>query len=126
MVGLVLVSHSNALARAAADLVRQVSARDIPISAVGGVGEDRTAFGTNAVDIVEAIESVYSTDGVLVLMDLGSAILSAETALELLVDTMKPGVLICEAPLVEGAVAAGVQSVRGETWKPCGARPPRR
>jgi phosphocarrier protein FPr len=109
MVGLVLVSHSNALARAAADLVRQVTTRDIPVSAVGGVGADRMAFGTNAEDIIAAIESVYSADGVLVLMDLGSAILSAETAVELLSDTMKPGIQICEAPLVEGAVAAGVQ-----------------
>ncbi len=109
MVGLVLVSHSSALARAVADLVRQVTTRDLPISAVGGVGADRTAFGTNAVDIVEAIESVYSADGVLVLMDLGSAILSAETALELLPATRQPGVRICAAPLVEGAVAAGVQ-----------------
>ena len=113
MVGLVLVSHSNALAQAAADLVRQVSTTDFPLAAVGGVGENRTAFGTNAADIVEAIESVYRGDGVLVLMDLGSAVLSSETALELLPDTLKPGVLICEAPLVEGAVAAGVQVSSG-------------
>jgi phosphoenolpyruvate-protein phosphotransferase/dihydroxyacetone kinase phosphotransfer subunit len=109
MVGLVLVSHSNALSRAVADLVRQVTNRDIPVSAVGGVGADRTAFGTNAVDIVEAIESVYGADGVLVLMDLGSAILSAETALELLPAARQPAIRICAAPLVEGAVAAGVQ-----------------
>ncbi len=109
MVGLVIVSHSNALSRALVDLVRQVTSKDIPISAVGGVGADRAAFGTDAVDIVEAVESVYSPDGVVVLMDLGSAILSAETALELLPEKMQPRIRLCAAPIVEGAVAAGVQ-----------------
>lgn len=113
MVGLVLVSHSNALAQALVDLVRQVNIKDIPIAAVGGAGADRTEFGTDAMAIVEAIESVYSDDGVLVLMDLGSAILSAETAAELLPATMQPHIRICAAPLVEGAVAAGVQISSG-------------
>jgi len=109
MVGLVIVSHSNALSRALVDLVRQVSTQEIPVSAVGGVGVDRKAFGTDAVDILAAIESVYSSDGVAVLMDLGSAILSAETAVELLSEKMRPHIRICAAPIVEGAVAAGVQ-----------------
>jgi phosphocarrier protein FPr len=109
MVGLVLVSHSNALSRALVDLVRQVTTREIPVSFAGGVGDDRKAFGTDAVDIFEAIEAVYSPDGVVVLMDLGSAILSAETAVELLPDKMRPRIRICAAPIVEGAVAAGVQ-----------------
>jgi phosphocarrier protein FPr len=109
MVGLVLVSHSNALSRALVDLVRQVATREIPVSFAGGVGDDRKTFGTDAVDIFEAIEAVYGPDGVLVLMDLGSAILSAETAVELLPDKMRPCIRICAAPIVEGAVAAGVQ-----------------
>jgi phosphocarrier protein FPr len=109
MVGLVIVSHSSALSRAVVDLVRQVTTRDIFVSAVGGVGAEREAFGTDAVDIVEGVESVYSADGVVVLMDLGSAILSAETAVELLPENMQSHIRICAAPLVEGAIAAGVQ-----------------
>jgi phosphocarrier protein FPr len=109
MVGLVIVSHSNALSRVLADLVRQVTAKGIPLAAVGGVGTDRESFGTDAVDIADAVASVYSADGVAVLMDLGSAVLSAETALELLPDDQRSRVRLCAAPIVEGAVAAGVQ-----------------
>jgi len=109
MVGLVLVSHSKALSRALEDLVRQVSSKDIPVSAAGGIGDNRTTFGTDAVNIFEAIESVFSPEGVVVLMDLGSAILSAETAVELLSEKMRPHIRICAAPIVEGAIAAGVQ-----------------
>jgi phosphoenolpyruvate-protein phosphotransferase/dihydroxyacetone kinase phosphotransfer subunit len=109
MVGLVIVSHSRALAKALVDLVRQVTAASIPLAVAAGVGEQHEEFGTDAVEIMEAIQSVYSPDGVLVLMDLGSAILSAETALELLPPEMANNVRFCPAPLVEGAIAAGVQ-----------------
>jgi dihydroxyacetone kinase phosphotransfer subunit len=109
MVGLVIVSHSRALAKALVDLVRQVTAAPIPMAMAAGVGDQREEFGTDAVEIMEAIQSVYSPDGVLVLMDLGSAILSAETALELLPPEMAHNVRFCPAPLVEGAIAAGVQ-----------------
>ncbi len=109
MVGLVIVSHSRALAKALVDLVRQVTATPIPMALAAGVGDRREEFGTDAVEIMEAIQSVYSPDGVLVLMDLGSAILSAETALELLPPEMANNVRFCPAPLVEGAIAAGVQ-----------------
>jgi phosphoenolpyruvate-protein phosphotransferase/dihydroxyacetone kinase phosphotransfer subunit len=109
VVGLVIITHSKALSRALVNLIRQVSTRDIPVSGVGGAGADKKAFGTDAVDIVEAVKSVYSSDGVLVLMDLGSAILSAETAMELLSEEMRSNVRLCAAPIVEGAIAAGVQ-----------------
>ncbi|MDR0684910.1 MAG: hypothetical protein LBF83_07255 [Spirochaetaceae bacterium] len=85
MVGLVLVSHCRALAEAAAYLARQVSsAVTLPIAVSGGTGDGRAELGTDAMDIMEAVESVYSDDGVLVLMDMGSAVLSAKTALEFL------------------------------------------
>jgi len=115
MVGLVIVSHSNALSQALVGLVRQVAAGHIPLRGVGGVGVDYKQLGTDAFAIVEAIESVYSPDGVVVLMDLGSAILSAETALELLPENMRPHIRICGAPLVEGAVAAGVRISLGDS-----------
>ncbi len=109
MVGLVIVSHSRALSAALADLVRRVARQDLPLAAVGGSGEDHTDFGTDAVDIAAAIQSVCQPEGVVVLMDLGSAVLSAETALEFLDDAMRTKVRLCSAPLVEGAVAAAVQ-----------------
>jgi phosphoenolpyruvate-protein phosphotransferase len=81
------------------------------------VGSKRQEFGTDAVDIARAIESVDSPDGVVVLMDLGSAVLSAETALELLSDERRARVRLCPAPMVEGAIAAGVQISLGSDLK---------
>jgi len=109
MVGLVIVSHSRELAAGVAGLAAGVSETPIPIAHAGGVGDNHELLGTDATQIMEAIESVFSTDGVLILMDLGSAILSAETALEFLGDDYTDLVRICAAPLVEGAVAAAVQ-----------------
>lgn len=113
MVGLVIVSHSRPLAESLANLVRQVSQTEIPIAYAAGVGEGRLEFGTDATEIAEAIHSVDSPDGVMVLMDLGSAILSAELALELLPPEVAGRVRFCAAPLVEGAIAAGVQASLG-------------
>ncbi|UCF94777.1 MAG: phosphoenolpyruvate--protein phosphotransferase [Desulfobacterales bacterium] len=109
MVGLVLIAHSRALAEALMALVRQVAGKDIAMACAAGVGDQRQEFGTDATEIVQAIEAVFSPQGVVVLMDLGSAILSAETALEFLPDEKRPHIRFCAAPLVEGAIAAGVQ-----------------
>lgn len=109
MVGLVIVSHSRALADALVGLLRQVASADLPIAVAAGIGEDRSEFGTDAVEIMEAIQSVYSDSGVLVLMDLGSAVLSAKMALELLPPEMADQIRFCGAPLIEGGVAAAVQ-----------------
>ena len=106
MVGIVIVSHSRPLATSLVDLVNQVTNTDIPIAIAAGVGTEREEFGTDAVEIMEAIQAVYSIDGVLVLMDLGSAILSAEMAVELLPAEMVNYVRFCAAPVVEGAIAA--------------------
>ena len=84
MVGLVIVSHSRELANALTNLVKQVSSSDIPIAIAAGVGEDRKEFGTDALEISEAIQSVFSPSGVLVMMDLGSAVLSSKLALDFL------------------------------------------
>jgi multiphosphoryl transfer protein len=109
MTGLVLVSHSRRLAEAVVDLLKRTVAPDIPIAAAGGVGDDRSELGTDALDIQEAILKVRSPDGVLVLMDMGSAILSAETAKELVTMEMEDPLVLCSAPLVEGSIAAAVQ-----------------
>jgi phosphocarrier protein FPr len=109
MVGLVIVSHSRALADALVGLLRQVASADIPIAVAAGIGENRSEFGTDAVEIMEAIQSIYSEAGILVLMDLGSALLSAKMAIELLPPEMAEKIRICGAPLIEGGVAAAVQ-----------------
>ncbi|MDR2446984.1 MAG: phosphoenolpyruvate--protein phosphotransferase [Treponema sp.] len=114
MVGLVLVSHCRALSEAAAYLARHVSSNlALPIAAAGGVGEGRAELGaelgSDAMDIMESIESVYSDDGVLVLMDMGSALLSAKTAIEFLESEKAGRIRLCSAPLVEGAVSAATQ-----------------
>ncbi|MCX7754607.1 MAG: phosphoenolpyruvate--protein phosphotransferase [Anaerolineales bacterium] len=109
MVGLVLVSHSRKLASALVDFLGQVAPAQLPIAIAAGVGEERSDFGTDAIEIMEAIQTVYSEDGVLVLMDLGSAVLSAGMALELLPPEMRNKIRFCPAPLVEGAIAAAVQ-----------------
>ncbi len=109
MVGLVIVSHSRELANALLKLVKQVAAPTVPIAISAGVGDHRQEFGTDAVEITEAILSVDSPDGVLVMMDLGSAILSAQMAVELLPRDVAARVRFCAAPLVEGSISAGVQ-----------------
>ena len=63
--------------------------------------------------VLAAIDRAWSDDGVLVLMDLGSAVLSAETALDFVPEERRGSVLLCEAPLVEGAVAAAVAAKIG-------------
>lgn len=109
MVGLVIVSHSRELANALVKLVRQVASPNVSIALSAGVGDNRQDFGTDAVEISEAILAVDSPDGVLVLMDLGSAVLSAQMALEFLEPEVAARVRFCAAPLVEGCISAGVQ-----------------
>ena len=113
MVGMVLVSHSRPLAEAVADLARRAVNSDLRLTFSGGVGEDRLELGTDAIEIQEAIGTVYSEDGVLVLMDMGSAILSAETAKELLSPEQQEKVRLTSAPLVEGGIAAAIQAELG-------------
>lgn len=109
MVGLVIVSHSRTLAEAVVALTRGIGEREIPIASSGGVGADGVELGTDATDVMQAIRSVDSPEGVLVLADLGSAILSAETAIDLLGSELSGPVRIVSAPLVEGSVSATVQ-----------------
>src|SRR5215207_1614562 len=112
MVGLVVVSHSRALARAAVALAAEMlHGRTVGTAVAAGL--DETTFGTDAVRVKEAIEEVDGPDGVLVLMDLGSAVLSAELALDLLDADVAARVRLCAAPVVEGLVAATVAAAGG-------------
>ena len=112
-VGLVIVSHSVQLARGVAELAGQMVQGKVPIAAAGGAGEQ--VLGTSADIILQAIQSVDNTNGVLILLDLGSAILSAEMALEFLDEQQRSRVQLSFAPLVEGAVAAALDASLGHT-----------
>ncbi len=112
-VGIVVVSHSRPLARAAVALAAEmVHGREFRVAVAAGL--DESTFGTDAVQIKSAIEEMDGPDGVVVLMDLGSAVLSAELALDLLDDpTARDRVVLCPAPLVEGLVVAAVAAAGG-------------
>jgi PTS hybrid protein len=112
LVGLVLVSHSRRLAEGLAEMVEQV-AGSVPVAVAAGTEDDR--LGTNAPAIARATRAVFSRDGVLVLLDLGSAALSVQLALEELTPDERRLVRVSSAPLVEGAVVAAVQASAGQT-----------
>jgi PTS hybrid protein len=110
-VGLVVVSHSAKIAEGVVELARQM-AKAVRIQAAGGT--DDGGIGTDATLIAEAIAAADEGDGVLVLVDLGSAVLSAQVAIDELVDSDTRGrVRIAEAPVVEGAVVAAIQASTG-------------
>jgi phosphocarrier protein FPr len=105
MVGIVVVSHSRRLADAAVELALQM-VRGTPPPIEVAAGLDGHVLGTDAARVKEAIDRVASPDGVLVIMDLGSAVLSAELALELRGDTGDCPIVLSDGPIVEGLVAA--------------------
>ncbi|MGQ0601318.1 MAG: phosphoenolpyruvate--protein phosphotransferase [Anaerolineales bacterium] len=113
VVGIVIVSHSARLAEGVAELAREMGGPDVPLAIAGGLDLPGQPLGTDAARVSWAIEQVYSDSGVLVLVDLGSAILAAEMALEQLPAERRSRVMLCDAPLVEGALAAAVQARLG-------------
>ena len=113
MVGIVLVSHSRELSIAVKALADQQIQGRAPIVAVGGSDNPHQPFGTDPVAIAEAIQAVFSEDGVLVLMDLGSAVISGQVALDLLEPEQAARVRLSVGPFVEGAMAAAVQASIG-------------
>ncbi|MGM9472748.1 dihydroxyacetone kinase phosphoryl donor subunit DhaM [Pseudarthrobacter sp. YS3] len=111
-VRLVVVSHSEKIADGAAELAAQM-APDVLILAAGGTGDGR--IGTSLEKVMSALDRAVGGDGVVVVTDLGSAVMTAESALELVADPA--GVLLADAPLVEGLVAAAVAAQGGADLK---------
>ena len=107
MVSFVIVSHSAQLAEGVVDLARMM-AREVTMIPAGGLedGSHGTSFGK----ISAAVEVAWSEDGVILLMDMGSAVMTAEMVLEAL---GKPGVVLADCPLVEGAVTGSVLAESG-------------
>jgi phosphoenolpyruvate---glycerone phosphotransferase subunit DhaM len=117
LVSLVLVSHSATLVEGLREMVAQVAGADVRVTTAGGTEDGR--LGTSAPRIADAIREAVGegsgsrANGVLVLLDLGSAALSLEIALEELDEATRSIVRVSEAPLVEGAVIAAVQASTG-------------
>jgi PTS hybrid protein len=112
LVGIVVVSHSAQIAAGTVELARQMAGPDLRIEAAGGI--DDGSLGTDAAAIMTAIEAADAGAGVLVLMDLGSAVLATQTALELIGDEAASRVRLSGGPLVEGAVVAALQASIGD------------
>jgi PTS hybrid protein len=108
-VGIVLISHSRALAEGAADVAGQVSAGAVRIVAVGGTDDGR--LGTSADALAAAVDKVSGGAGVLVIADLGSSVLTAKAYLA---EHDHPSdIRLAVAPFVEGAVSAAVTASSG-------------
>ena len=107
MVGIVIVSHSQKLAEGVVDLA-SLMAPETPMRAAGGM--DDGGFGTSFKKISTAIDEIYSDDGVIILMDMGSAVMTTEMVLEMMEDRK---VKMVDCPVVEGAVAAAVVAAGG-------------
>ena len=114
MVGLVIVSHSWKIAEGIKDLTDQVAPTHKGIISAGGL-EDKS-IGTDAIRISDAIRQANDGDGVVLLADLGSGVMSAETAIELLEDE-DIEVKLADAPIVEGAIAAAVTAAIGNSME---------
>ena len=110
-VGIVIVSHSSKVAEGAADMVRQMVGDDVPLAYTGGNSEG--GLGTDVAQIILAIEAAWSEAGVAVLVDLGGAETNTEMAIEMLDERLQKRVVICNAPIVEGAVIAATEASGG-------------
>ncbi len=108
MVGFVIVSHSRSLAESVVELTSMM-APEASIRAAGGM--DGGGLGTSFGKIESAIEEIYTPDGVIVLVDMGSAAMTTEMVIEMMPDDMLVKMVDC--PLVEGAVAGTVNAVGG-------------
>jgi len=110
-VGLVLVSHSAEIASGLAGLVAQVAGPDVPVIVAGGMPDG--SFGTDGGLVLEALRAAANGAGAVVLMDLGSSVLSVRAALAELEPEELERIMVADAPLVEGAIAAGVMASTG-------------
>ena len=112
-VSIVIVSHSPKVAEGAADMARQMVGDEVRLAWTGG--DPGGGLGTDVATIVAAIESVWSPDGVAVMVDLGGAETNSEMAIEQLDEHKRDLVVICNAPVVEGAVIAATEASGGSS-----------
>jgi dihydroxyacetone kinase phosphotransfer subunit len=110
-VGIVIVSHSKLVAEGAADMVRQMVGDDVPLAWCGG--DPDGGLGTSVEAIIKAIDHAWSDKGVAILVDLGGAETNSEMAIEMLDPDRASKVVVCNAPVVEGAVMAATEASGG-------------
>lgn len=113
MISFVIVSHSARLAEGVRELAEQMTQGRVQIAVAGGIDDPDNPIGTDPMKVQAAIEAVSNGAPIVVLMDLGSAVMSAETALEFLPNDLRERVHLVEAPLVEGTLAAAVTASTG-------------
>lgn len=111
MVGVVIVSHSSKVAEGIREMALQMANPDQKIIAAGGTAND--GIGTDAVKILNAVNEADDGEGVIILVDLGSAVLSAEVAMEMLDDIVRERVRIADTPILEGSISAVVEASIG-------------
>jgi len=112
-VGIVIVSHSSKVAEGAADMVRQMVGDSVPLAYTGGNPDG--GLGTDVAGILAAIERAWSNAGVAILVDLGGAETNSEMAIDMLDEPRRRKVVVCNAPIVEGAVIAATEASGGAT-----------
>jgi phosphoenolpyruvate---glycerone phosphotransferase subunit DhaM len=112
-VGIVIVSHSPKVAEGAADMVRQMVGDTVPLAYAGGNPDG--GLGTSVEAILGAIDRAWSDAGVAVMVDLGGAETNSEMAIELLSESRRDHVVVCNAPLVEGSVIAATEASGGSS-----------
>ncbi|WP_349436013.1 dihydroxyacetone kinase phosphoryl donor subunit DhaM [Pararhizobium sp. A13] len=110
-VGIVIVSHSPLVARGAADMVRQMVGDSVPLAWCGG--NPAGGLGTDPGTILKAIEEAWSDAGVAIFVDLGGAETNSEMAIEMIGKVRAARIVICNAPIVEGAVIAAAEASGG-------------
>lgn len=110
-VGIVIVSHSPKVAEGTADMVRQMVGDSVKLACSGG--DAGGGLGTSAASILRAIEAAWSEAGVAILVDLGGAETNSEMAVEMLDAGRRGRVVVCNAPIVEGAVIAAAEASGG-------------
>src|SRR5215470_11676777 len=112
-VGIVIVSHSLKVAEGAADMVRQMVGDAVPLAFAGGNLDG--GLGTDVGAILAAIDDAWSEAGVAILVDLGGAETNSEMAVEMLDEARRDKVVVCNAPIVEGAVIAAAEASGGSS-----------
>lgn len=108
MIGIVIVSHSAKIAEGVVELCYEMVDKDMKILPAGGTADGR--IGTDPMLIKSAIENAYSGDPVVILADIGSSIMNAEMAKELLDEEIQEKTYILDTPIVEGGIAVSVQA----------------
>jgi len=112
-VGIVIVTHSVNVARGAADRVRHMDGAEVSVAWCGG--DPSGGLGTSVEAVVQAIEAAWTERGVAILVDLGGAETNSEMAVEMMPGEKRDRIVVCDAPIVEGAVMAATEASGGSS-----------